>query len=269
MRRLQLHSRILAVALLTAAVIVVPTRTQAQTLTGIVTDSAGRPLREAELLVGQGPSRTRADSMGRYSIRLPHGGRVQVMVRLVGYRQFIDTVQVPGFGTQRFNIRLQKLPTRLATVTVTDRSLCETTSLSSFECRRNSGVGHFRDAGELRAMRPRNWADMLDGMPGLRREPRRGPYGMDWRPTAPPSRCVREIWNGQLPMEAPGAEFQPDEMWTPNDVVAIEYYESHNEVPPQYKRYAWWPPLLGQPCGLIVYWLRGADRGKRPPPEPG
>jgi hypothetical protein len=119
-----------------------------------------------------------------------------VMVRLVGYRQFIDTVHVPSFGTQRFNVRLERLPTRLATVTITDRSMCETTSLSGFECRRNSGVGHFRDAGELRSMRPRNWADMLDGMPGLRREPRRGPYGMDWRPTAPPSRCVREIWNG-------------------------------------------------------------------------
>lgn len=39
MRRLQLRSRILAVALLTTAVILVPTRTQAQTLTGIVTDS--------------------------------------------------------------------------------------------------------------------------------------------------------------------------------------------------------------------------------------
>jgi len=62
MRRLHLRSRILAVALLTAAVILVPTRTQAQTLTGIVTDSAGRPLREAELLVGQGlpaPARIR------------------------------------------------------------------------------------------------------------------------------------------------------------------------------------------------------------------
>lgn len=100
MRRLQPRSRILAVTLLTAAVILVPTRTQAQTLTGIVTDSAGRPFREAELQVGQGPSRTRTDSVGRYSIRLPRGGRVQAMVRLVGYRQFIDTVQVPSFGTQ-------------------------------------------------------------------------------------------------------------------------------------------------------------------------
>jgi hypothetical protein len=101
MRRPHLRLRILAVALLTATVILVPTRTQAQTLTGIVTDSAGRPLREAELLVGQGPSRTRADSMGRYSLRLPHGGRVQVMVRLVGYRLCLDTVRVPSFTAVR------------------------------------------------------------------------------------------------------------------------------------------------------------------------
>ncbi len=101
MRRPHLRSRILAVALLTATVILVPTRTQAQTLTGIVTDSAGRPLREAELLVDQGPSRTRADSMGRYSRRLPRGGRVQVMVRLVGYRLCLDTERVPSFTAVR------------------------------------------------------------------------------------------------------------------------------------------------------------------------
>lgn len=266
MTRIRLCPRILAVATITGALASVPARTQAQTLTGIVTDSAGRPLREAEVLIGLGELRARADSAGRFSIRIPRGGRVEVIARLVGYRQFVDTVQVPDFGTQRYNIRLERLPPRLATVTITDRSLCETTSLSGFECRRNSGVGHFRDAGELRAMRPRHWADMLDGMPGLRREPRRGPYGFDWRPTAPPSRCVREIWNGQLPMDAPGAEFQPDELWTPNDVVAIEYYERYNEIPPQYQGYAW-PPSEGQPCALIVYWLRGADRGKRTPPR--
>lgn len=248
----------IAVALSACLVGAAPLR--AQTLAGTVSDTSGRPLREAEVIVGTLGTRVRTDSAGQFTVRLARGGRVELIVRLVGYRQYLDSVRVPGFGTQRVRIRLERLPPRLAARRIVDRSGCATTALSGFECRRDSGIGHFRDAGELRAMRPRHWADMLDGMPGLRREARDGPYGMDFRPTATPSRCVREIWNGQLPMHDPDAKYQPDQLWKPEDVVAIEYYERHADVPPQYQRYAWWPPLGGQPCGLIVYWLRGAER---------
>lgn len=232
----------------------------AQSVAGTVRDSTGRALREAEVIVEPSGVRTRSDSAGRFALRLPRGGANVLRVRLVGYRGFEAPIRVPSFGTVRTDVRLSRLPHRLSTVTVRDRSGCATATLDGFECRRNSGIGHFRDAGELRSMRPRHWADMLDGMPGLRRDMRPGPHGADWRPAAAPSRCVRELWNGQAPMIAPGAEFQPDAYWKPEDVVAIEYYADHRDVPPQYARFAWDPPVMGQPCGLIVYWLRGARR---------
>ena len=232
----------------------------AQSVVGTVRDSTGRPLREAEVIVEPSGLRTRTDSVGRFTMRLPRGTVIVLRVRLVGYRSFEESLRVPGFGSVRRDVRLARLPQQLSTVTVLDRSGCATTSLDGFECRRSSGIGHFRDAGELRSMRPRYWADMLDGMPGLRRDMRPGPYGPEWRPSPAPSRCVRELWNGQPPMEAEGATFQPDEYWKPEDVVAIEYYAEHREVPPQYERFAWYPPVMGQPCGLIVYWLRGAKR---------
>jgi hypothetical protein len=233
----------------------------AQTVTGVVRDSAGRPLVEAEVIIEPAGARVRTDSAGRYVLRFVRSGPSVLRVRLVGFRLFEGPLRVPGSGSVRRDVRLSRLPQRLATVRVTDRSGCATTALSGFECRRDSGVGFFRDAGELRGMRPRYWSDMLDGMPGLRREMRPGPHGQDWRPAAPPSRCVRELWNGQPPMDA-GAEapFQPDEFWKPDDVVAIEYYQEHKDVPAAYQRYAWHPPIGGQPCGLIIYWLRGAKR---------
>jgi hypothetical protein len=254
------------VALAVALLLAVAPPTHAQTLTGTISDSLGLPLREAEIIGGHLGFRTRSDSTGRFRLRLSRGGRIEVILRLVGYRQYIDTVLVPSAGTERIAVRLVRLPTRLATRVILDRSGCAATALSGFECRRDSGIGFFRDAGELRAMQPRHWADMLDGMPGLRRAPRAGPHGLDWRPAPPPSRCLREIWNGQAPMIDPEGQFQPDEMWKPSDVVAIEYYEEHRDVPPQYQRFAWWPPIGGQPCGLIVYWLRGAERTV--PPQP-
>jgi hypothetical protein len=41
---------------------------------------------------------------------------------------------------------------------------------------------------------------MLDGMPGLRRVARTTPDGLDWRPAAPPSGCLVQIFNGEDPM---------------------------------------------------------------------
>jgi len=235
----------------------------AQTLVGVVSDSAQRPIYDADVIVGSTGIRARTDSSGRFTVRLQRGGLTEVKVRLVGYRQFIDTVRVPAFGAERLAIRLERLPPRLSTIVVTDRRVCAETALSGFECRRDSGIGYFRDAGELRAMRPERWGEMLDGLPGLRWRMKRD--GNGWEVGPPPSRCQRQIYNGRMPQWLTNEERKADDFWTPNDVVAIEYYPEYREVPPQYQRYAWWPPVMGQPCGLIVYWLRDADRT---PPEP-
>lgn len=236
----------------------------AQNLIGIVTDSARRPLPEADIIVGPSGIRVRSDSAGRFTVRLRNGGRVEVKARLIGFRQVIDTVRVPSVGTERITVRMERLPQRLAARVITDRRQCAEFALSGFECRRDSGIGYFRDAGELRAMQPRDWADMLDGLPGLRR--RMKPDGAGWDVGPVPSRCLRAIYNGNMPMWLQDDERKADAFWEPNDVVAIEYYPEYRDVPPQYQRYAWWPRLLGQPCGLIVYWLRGADATPRSKP---
>jgi len=229
-----------------------------QSIIGVVSDSAGRPLNEADVIVGSSGMRARTDISGRFSIQLQRGGRTEIKVRLVGYHQLVDTVRVPDFGAERITVRLERLPPRLATVVVTDRRVCAETALSGFECRRDSGIGYFRDAGELRAMRPERWGEMLDGFPGLRWRMKRDGSGLEVGPA--PSRCLRQIYNGRMPQWLADEERKADDFWVPNDVVAIEYYPEYREVPPQYQRYAWWPPILGQPCGLIVYWLRDAAR---------
>jgi hypothetical protein len=237
----------------------------AQSLIGIVTDSARRPIYDADVIVGPTGLRARTDSAGRFTVQLPRGGRNEVKVRLVGYRQFIDTVRVPAFGAERITIRLERLPPRLAARIITDRRECAEAALSGFECRRDSAIGYFRDAGELRAMRPQRWGDMLDGFPGLRW--RMKPDGAGFEVGPLPSRCLRQIYNGRMPQWLADEERKTDDYWIPDDVVAIEYYQEYRDVPPQYQRYAWWPPLMGQPCGLIVYWLRDADR--TPPARKG
>lgn len=242
------------------------TGANAQSVEGTVTDSAGAPLADAVVILeraGQesaGGLRATTDARGRFRFAyVPYGDHV-LRVRLIGYRPFTLAVRVSRGGVIERRVALQRTPQLLAGVRIVDQNACDATSLAGFECRRAAGIGMFRDAGELRAMRPRYWAEMLDGMPGIRRTMTVGPYGPDWKVAPPAGRCIKELWNGQPPMTIDGeAPFQPDEFWKPEDVVAIEYYDSGPKVPARYRQYFSWDTPLD--CALIIYWLRGAERG--------
>ncbi len=241
----------------------------AQSVEGTVVDSAGAPLADAVVILeraGQesaGGLREVTDERGRFRFAyVPYGDHV-LRVRLIGYRPVTLALRVPGGGVVGRRIALQRTPQLLPGVRILDQNGCNATSLAGFECRRAAGIGMFRDAGELRAMQPRYWAEMLDGMPGIRRTMIVGPYGPDWKVVPPPGRCIKELWNGQPPMPIDGeAPYEPDDYWKPEDVVAIEYYDQGPKVPAVYRQYFSWDTPLD--CGLIIYWLRGAERGLPP-----
>lgn len=174
----------------------------AQSVQGTVVDSAGAPLVEAVVILeraGQesaGGLRETTDERGRFRFAyVPHGDHV-LRVRLIGYRPITLALRVPRGGVVERRVALQRTPQLLAGVRIVDQNVCNATSLAGFECRRAAGVGLFRDAGELRAMQPRYWAEMLDGMPGIRRTMTLGPYGPDWKVAPPPGGCIKELWNG-------------------------------------------------------------------------
>lgn len=259
------HSRTAAIALL---LLVSLADLRAQSVEGTVVDSTGAALAEAVVILeraGQesvGGLRAATDERGRFRFAYVPSGNHTLRVRLIGYRPVELMVRVGRGGTVERRVTLQRMPQVLAGVRIVDQNTCDATSIAGFECRRAAGIGMYRDAGELRAMQPRYWAEMLDGMPGIRRTMKLGPYGPDWRVAAPPGRCVKELWNGQLPIptdtEAP---FKPDDYWKPEDVVAIEYYDSGRKVPGPYRRYYGIETPLD--CALIIYWLRGAAQGIR------
>lgn len=259
---------VFAKAALALLFLVAPGELNAQSVEGSVVDSAGAPLADAVVILERastqstGGMRSTTDERGRFRFTyVPYGEHV-LRVRLIGYRPLELAVRVGRGGTVERRITLQRMPQLLAGVRIVDQNSCNATSLAGFECRRAAGIGMFRDAGELRAMQPRYWAEMLDGMPGIRRTMTLGPYGPDWKVAAPPGRCIKELWNGQLPIPTDSdAPFKPDDFWKPEDVVAIEYYDSGRKVPAPYRRYYGYETPLD--CALIIYWLRGADRGVR------
>ena len=246
--------------LIGAASVPLPLTANAQQLRGVVRDSLARPLAGAEVILSSNGDRVRSDSLGRFVLAVPSRAVDTLRVRLIGYRpaeQRISTANVASELVVVLRRYLQMLDTVRARA---DQDRCTRDALSGFECRRAAGRGLFRDAGQLRALRPQTWADMFDGMPGLRRVPRNGPNGFDVRVGVAPSRCLVELWNGQLPMtKEMDMPFAPDESWSPNDVIALEMYAEYRDVPGPYRGAAW-PVDSSQPCVLVIYWLRGAAR---------
>lgn len=241
-----------------------PGSLRAQGIRGTVEDSAGRPLAEADIIIGDGTLRTRSDELGAFQVARAGSGRVRVRVRLIGYLPLEATIRLLDDGWLDVQVILTRMPQLLDTIRITDTRLCTPNTLEGFECRRRAGDGRgmFRDAGEIRSLRPSAWADMLDGMPGLRREAKETPDGLDWRPMAPPGRCLVQIFNGEDPQFDGHVRRVPVLDLVHRDVVAIEYYRVYADVPENFKRYAW-PNGTGEPCALIVYWLRIAPTPAR------
>lgn len=238
----------------------IPIAAPAQGLVGVVVDSAGQPLAQADVILGEN-SRTRTDSLGRFRFGGADEGRYRLRVRLIGYAPYESGVTVSDLPWTKVLVTLHRTPQVLGGVRVTDTRLCVPNSLAGFECRRRSGKGMFRDAGEIRSLQPSAWTDMLDGMPGLRRDAIMTPDGIDWRPIAPPGKCLRVIYNGENPRFDGHVRRVPQENLVPDDVIAIEYYVDFKDVPEAFKRFAW-PRFARSPCSLIVYWL------KQPESEP-
>jgi hypothetical protein len=235
---------------------------EAQQVRGVVTDTAGRPLAEAVVILPDVQKRTRTDSLGRFELESPMPGRQTLRVLLIGYRMNESRVTVPADAPVEVRIAMQVTRQVLDTVRVVDVESCAPHTVRGFECRRDGGPAWYRDAGEIRSMQPDTWADMLDGMPGLRRIPVMTKEGLEYRVGPSPSMCLRESYNGYEKRWDGHIRRVPEVELIHRDVVAIEYYDDFKKVPKIYERLAW-PKDAATPCALIIYWLRGATRNQQ------
>lgn len=234
-------------------------RAQPGTLRGQVVDSAGRPMRDVEVISINSKRSTRTGRDGRFILtRLPFGQQL-VMARLPGFRAGQEVVNMLDENTPPVTFTLGRVVQVIDTVRITSHDGCAAYDFEGYECRRRAGIGQFRSAEEIKALRPDYWADMFEGLPGLRRESYFNPIiGRDWTVAATTGwRCLAEGWNGRHKTAA-------DERVMPEDIVAIEHYDLYEKVPAAYKRLAW-PRDQEKPCALVMYWTRGfIENQKRP-----
>lgn len=210
---------------------------------GTVLDSFGRPLEGVQVYVVTSGRNTTTDARGHYQLANLVEGPTRIRARRVGWMPADTEIVIAPHSEFAVNLRLAGRIAALDTVRVrASQDDCDHRDYVGFSCRRAAGVGVFRDSAELAAMKPEYMADLFDGIPGRRRA------GHNVRPTFG-WRCVSYLVNGHRPTPFDVAEAKRSDY--PKEIVSLEFYADHENVPEWYK-------LAAGTCSLIVLWTQVA-----------
>ncbi len=229
-------------------------RAQQGALRGVVTDSSGTPIRDADVgLVGL-KRLARTDDEGRFAFTKLHPGTVDLSVRRLGFHARIERFVVTPLGVDSVRVALMAQPEVLEAIEVSESERRKRGWIEDFYRRRINGIGTFVTRDEIVARNSFAPSDMLRSTPGVRfvRVPSgkgvRFTYArvMDIRRDCPPL-----IWvDGQ---RAPGMEIDDLPL---TDIEGIEVYTGPSTTPTQFSQ-----SLSSRlTCGTIAIWTR-------PPPH--
>lgn len=218
---------------------------QTYRLRGIVTDGDREPIQDAEVSITSSAGGGRSvvtDSRGRFDLGSYSAGLISFRVRRLGYEQRDQTVAM-GVNGQPTSVEvvLVAIPAELEEVYITSEPQGR---LRGFYERRHQRAtfAKFMEQDEIKRMGPPlNASDLLRGVPGVK---------IATNPTGGNAIRIRDCQPMVLldAQRLPGAEL--DEVITPNDIAAIEFYPSSAGVPAQFMERG------NRLCGLILVWTK-------------
>jgi hypothetical protein len=225
--------------------------TTGATVTGIVRDSAARPVASADVIARPGGHRTRTDSAGRFVLSGLEAGKYTIVGRKLGYAPTNWDVSLSSSGKVDIQLVLDHRLPLLDTVIVTAGRTCSAVTLEGFTCRRHSGGGVFLDYTDIDDKQPIWTADIFRDIKGFRVDVRSTRYGPVRVPvTTSPSGCIASLVDGY-----PQSPARPIPE-SPYDLLAVEVYARADSVPREYERYTWPTRDVTRSgrCSVIVYW---------------
>ncbi len=206
---------------------------------GLVTDSSGRPLRDARVIADGVPElRSRAD--GRFVVRDIALGTRQVEVLAIGMAPFVAIVDVLANDTATVFASMKKLTT-LDVIRVT-ASPAVRRFVRDFEERRKSGFGYVRDSTEI-ANRA-TLSSIFSELPSTRVESHGGstPFVISM-PSTRGGRCLANVFIDGLK-----SDYEQLQFYRPSDIAFIEVYPHLFSVPARF--------LRENECGAIIVWTK-------------
>ena len=208
---------------------------------GIVRDSSGTPIADAEVAVMRGNRLQQfmiTGPDGKFSLTGLPPAVVPLRIRRVGYALQAFDVDPRLAASKSLEIVLGSVPSQLEEVTVEG----ESGRLKEFYKHREErgGFARFFEQSDIQRMGVTNSSEMFRNIPGVVLRTASGGNALRIRDCQP-----MVFLDGQ---RVPGAEL--DELIHPSDIAAIEFYPSNAGVPPQYAE------RTNRLCGSILVWTR-------------
>lgn len=210
-------------------------------LQGIVADSTGAPIANADVGIALLRRLTRTDDSGRFAFANLAADSVELSVRRIGYKAVKQHISVTGDA----RITLVRSAAVLDAVDVRTQRLRE--GIEGFYRRTVTGMGTYVTRDDIANHHTIRTSDVLRSTPGIRFVRVAGGLGIRFNSSAIVRRdCTPMIWlDGQ---RAPGLEI--DDV-PASDVEGIELYSGPSTTPLQFSQYS-----SASTCGTIVVWTR-------------
>lgn len=247
---MRLTIRFAAVVVLAALVSAIGVGTAAAqdgTVRGIVTDSAGKPIVDADVAIVALHQLARTDSAGRFTFtRLPRGTH-ELSVRRLGYAPETLPVTVNEMAYS-YAVVLAAQPAVLAGMQISAEEQRLRLGIEDFYRRRARGAGGvFFTRDEIAARNARQTSDVFRSTPGVRIVRGRGVGGIRFTGSGSARReCTPVVWlDGQ---EAQNLEIDDIPV---NDIEGIEVYTGPATTPMQFSQ-----KQSHDACGTVVIWSR-------------
>jgi len=212
------------------------------TISGLVTDSAGRPFADARIVMDDAPE-TRSGADGQFIVRNVPSGTRQVELLAIGMQPVVAVVDVIAHDTATVTAALRKVTT-LDVVRVTASARVRL-MVREFDERRRSGFGHVRDSTEI--MSHGTLSSAFAEFPGVQMERGQngaGSFSLSMKASGP-GRCVPNLWiDGRQERD-----FEFLGTLRPSEIAAVEVYPHAFSVPMRF---------IGRRsgCGAVVVWTK-------------
>lgn len=252
----------LLLLLLSASVAGAQGGTTGGSITGVVVDDNGLPVRDADVLAPPADARARTDSTGHFLLAGLPADFYHVRVRHIGFTATEITTDLGKGGHVDLKFELKRRPVLLDSVVVQVDGKCPMLRYSGFICRRLTGKGIYLTDDDIMDHGAIELGDIFRGIDGFRIEQALTQFGM--LPNPIPTRgnhCLNALVNGRA-----YARTNPLPRYA-TDLIAIEIYPTPADVPPEYERYIADPSIRQSStriprdsptnrCALAIYWTQ-------------
>jgi TonB family protein len=222
---------------------------------GIVVDSTGSPVVGAHITVEGTELYTTTDGAGRFRLNDVAIGRVELVVRRIGFRAASLPLELAATGATQLMVTLFMVPEVLDPVEVTGRREAYDARLAGFELRAaQRKTGHFITRERIERTNSKRLSDLLRQVPSVRISMARGLGTMAYIRGA---NCPPLVFVDGSPANA--GPFDLDLI----DLASVEGIEVYGgfSAPPEFSH------ARADRCGVIAIWSR-PFRPRERPPEP-